>query len=118
MKLSEFNFEFPQELIASHPAENRDEARLMVIHRKTGQIEHRQFKDIIEYFEEGDAMVINDSKVFPARLYGSKEKTGAKIEVFLLRELNKEERISEIAKMIGGEQPTDSAYSSAREMLN
>ncbi|MEY3411988.1 MAG: hypothetical protein RIQ70_674 [Bacteroidota bacterium] len=96
MKLSEFNFEFPQELIASHPAENRDEARLMVIHRKTGQIEHRQFKDIIEYFEEGDAMVINDSKVFPARLYGSKEKTGAKIEVFLLRELNKEAHLWDV----------------------
>jgi S-adenosylmethionine:tRNA ribosyltransferase-isomerase len=96
MKLSEFNFEFPQELIASHPAENRDEARLMVIHRTTGQIEHRQFKDIIEYFEEGDAMVINDSKVFPARLYGSKEKTGAKIEVFLLRELNKEAHLWDV----------------------
>jgi S-adenosylmethionine:tRNA ribosyltransferase-isomerase len=96
MKLSEFNFEFPTELIASHPAENRDEARLMVIHRKTGQIEHRQFKDIVDYFEEGDALVINDSKVFPARLYGSKEKTGAKIEVFLLRELNKEAHLWDV----------------------
>jgi S-adenosylmethionine:tRNA ribosyltransferase-isomerase len=96
MKLSEFNFELPAELIASHPTENRDEARLMVVNRKTGEIEHKLFKDIIDYFDEGDTLVINDSKVFPARLYGSKEKTGAKIEVFLLRELNKEARLWDV----------------------
>src|SRR6476620_2965757 len=90
MKLSEFKFDLPENLLAQHPAKNRDESRLMVLHRDTGKIEHRVFKDIIEYFGEGDAFVLNDTKVFPARLYGNKEKTGAKIEVFLLRELNKE----------------------------
>ncbi|SHJ36542.1 S-adenosylmethionine--tRNA ribosyltransferase-isomerase [Hymenobacter daecheongensis DSM 21074] len=90
MKLSEFKFDLPENLLAQHPAKNRDEARLMVLHRDSGKIEHRVFKDIIEYFGEGDAFVLNDTKVFPARLYGNKEKTGAKIEVFLLRELNKE----------------------------
>ena len=90
MKLSEFKFELPEALLAQHPAKNRDESRLMVLHRDTGKIEHRVFKDIIEYFGEGDVFVVNDTKVFPARLYGNKEKTGAKIEVFLLRELNKE----------------------------
>ena len=90
MKLSEFDFELPEELIAKHPAENRDESRLMVIHRETGEIEHKLFKDVINYFGEGDVMVRNNTKVFPARLYGNKEKTGAKIEVFLLRELNRE----------------------------
>jgi S-adenosylmethionine:tRNA ribosyltransferase-isomerase len=90
MKLSEFKFEIPNSLIASHPAENRDDARMMVIHRNTGKIEHKVFKDIVNYFEEGDVMVGNDTLVFPARLYGRKEKTGAKIEVFLLRELNAE----------------------------
>lgn len=90
MKLSEFKFDLPENLIAQHPAKTRDEARLMVLHRDSGKIEHRVFKDIIEYFDEGDVMVVNDTKVFPARLYGNKEKTGAKIEVFLLRELNKE----------------------------
>ena len=90
MKLSEFKFDLPSGLIALYPAENRDESRMMVIHRKTGEIEHKVFKDIIDYFNEGDVMVVNDTKVFPARLYGNKEKTGAKIEVFLLRELNKE----------------------------
>ncbi len=88
MKLSEFKFELPQNLIASRPAENRDESRLMVLHRDSGEIEHRVFKDIVEYFGEGDVLVANDTMVFPARLYGRKEKTGAKIEVFLLRELN------------------------------
>ena len=88
MKLSDFKFEVPKKLIALYPTENRDESRLMVVHRKTGEIEHRTFKDILEYFEEGDVIVTNDTKVFPARLYGNKEKTGAKIEVFLLRELN------------------------------
>ena len=90
MKLSEFNFDLPEELIAEYPSENRDEARLMVIHRDTGKIEHRMFKDIINYFGEDDVMIMNNTKVFPARMYGNKEKTGAKIEVFLLRELNRE----------------------------
>ena len=90
MKLSEFSFDLPEELIAEYPAENRDEARLMVIHRETGKIEHKLFKDIINYFSEGDVMIRNNTKVFPARMYGNKEKTGAKIEVFLLRELNRE----------------------------
>ena len=90
MKLSEFSFELPDELIAEYPSENRDEARLMVIHRKTGKIEHKLFKDVLNYFSEGDVMIMNNTKVFPARRYGNKEKTGAKIEVFLLRELNRE----------------------------
>lgn len=90
MKLSSFKFDLPSNLIAQHPSENRDESRLMVIHKDTGKIEHKIFKDIIDYFDEGDVLVINNTKVFPARLYGNKEKTGAKIEVFLLRELNKE----------------------------
>ena len=90
MKLSEFKFELPPDLVALYPAENRDESRLMVIHKDSGKIEHKVFKDVIDYFNEGDTMVINNTKVFPARLYGNKEKTGAKIEVFLLRELNKE----------------------------
>lgn len=90
MKLSEFKFGLPLELLAMHPAPNRDEARMMVIDRKTGTIEHKQFKDVINYFSDGDVMVVNDTKVFPARLYGNKEKTNAKIEVFLLRELNAE----------------------------
>ena len=90
MKLSEFKFGLPLELLAMHPAPNRDESRMMVIDRKTGTIEHKQFKDIINYFGDGDVMVVNNTKVFPARLYGNKEKTNAKIEVFLLRELNAE----------------------------
>ncbi len=88
MKLSSFKFDLPDDAIALHPVPNRDESRLMVIHRKTKQIEHRLFKDILEYFDDGDVFVINNTKVFPARLYGKKEKTGAQIEVFLLRELN------------------------------
>src|SRR5690554_6622771 len=96
MKLSEFKFDLPPELIALYPAENRDESRMMVLHKDTGKIEHRIFKDIIDYFEEDDVLVINDTKVFPARLYGNKEKTGAKIEVFLLRELNKEMRLWDV----------------------
>lgn len=92
MKLSQFKFKLPEELIAQYPAKNRDEARMMVLHRKTGEIEHRIFKDILEYFEEKDFFLFNDTKVFPARLYGNKEKTGAQIEVFLLRELNRELR--------------------------
>ena len=90
MKLSDFSFDLPEELIAEYPSEHRDEARMMVLHRDSGKIEHRLFKDIIEYFVEGDTMIMNNTKVFPARMYGNKEKTGAKIEVFLLRELNRE----------------------------
>jgi S-adenosylmethionine:tRNA ribosyltransferase-isomerase len=96
MKLSEFKFDLPAGSIALYPAENRDESRLMVIHRESGKIEHRVFKDIVEYFSEGDALVINDTRVFPARLFGNKEKTGAKIEVFLLRELNKDMRLWDV----------------------
>ncbi|MCB0571413.1 MAG: tRNA preQ1(34) S-adenosylmethionine ribosyltransferase-isomerase QueA [Phaeodactylibacter sp.] len=95
-KLSQFDFELPKKLIAQYPAKNRDESRLMVIHRNTGKIEHRIFKDILEYFDEGDVMIFNNTKVFPARLYGKKEKTGAKIEVFLLRELNNEARLWDV----------------------
>ncbi|MFM1914638.1 MAG: hypothetical protein RLZZ531_307 [Bacteroidota bacterium] len=90
MKLSEFDFDLPEELIANYPSENRDESRLMVVHRSTGQIEHKLFKDVLDYFSEGDVMIMNNTRVFPARMYGNKEKTGAKIEVFLLRELNRE----------------------------
>ena len=90
MKLSEFEFKLPANLIAEFPADQRDESRLMVVHRDTGKIEHKTFKDVIDYFDDGDVMVMNNTKVFPARMYGNKEKTGAKIEVFLLRELNRE----------------------------
>lgn len=90
MKLSKFKFTLPEELIAKYPTPNRDESRMMVLHRKTGKIEHKTFKDIITFFDDKDTFVMNNTKVFPARLYGNKEKTGAKIEVFLLRELNRE----------------------------
>jgi S-adenosylmethionine:tRNA ribosyltransferase-isomerase len=96
MKLSKFKFKLPEELIAQYPAKHRDESRLMVVHRKTGEIEHRTFKDVLEYFNEHDLFVFNDTKVFPARLYGNKEKTGAQIEVFLLRELNHEMRLWDV----------------------
>lgn len=96
MKLSQFKFNLPEELIAQYPAPERDASRLMVINRATGEIEHRVFKDIINYFEEGDIFVFNDTKVFPARLYGYKEKTGARIEVFLLRELNAENKLWDV----------------------
>ena len=96
MKLSQYKYHLPEELIAKYPAENRDEARLMVLHRETKEIEHKTFKDIIDYFEDKDVMVFNDTKVFPARLYGNKEKTGAEIEVFLLRELNREQRLWDV----------------------
>jgi S-adenosylmethionine:tRNA ribosyltransferase-isomerase len=96
MKLSDFKFDVPKKLVSLYPPENRDESRLMVLHRDTGKIEHRVFKDIIEYFGEGDVFVTNDTKVFPARLYGNKEKTGAEIEVFLLRELNPELRLWDV----------------------
>ena len=96
MKLSHFNFNLPQELLAEFPAENRDESRLMVVNRKTKTIEHKLFKDIIDYFDDGDVMILNNTKVFPARMYGNKEKTGARIEVFLLRELNAEQRLWDV----------------------
>ncbi|MCI5080475.1 MAG: tRNA preQ1(34) S-adenosylmethionine ribosyltransferase-isomerase QueA [Saprospiraceae bacterium] len=95
-KLSHFKFDLPQDLIAQYPADNRDESRLMVVHRESGKIEHKMFKDIIEYFDEEDVLIFNNTKVFPARLYGRKEKTGAKIEVFLLRELNNEARLWDV----------------------
>lgn len=90
MKLSQFKFKLPEDKIALYPTENRDESRLMVVHRKSGDIEHRIFKDILEYFDDKDLFVFNDTMVFPARMYGNKEKTGAQIEVFLLRELKEE----------------------------
>ena len=96
MKLSKFKFNLPKDLVAENPATNRDESRLMVIDRKTGKIEHKVFKDIAKYFGDGDVMIVNDTRVFPARLYGNKEKTGAKIEVFLLRELNRESRLWDV----------------------
>ena len=96
MKLSQFKYTLPQELIALYPAENRDESRLMVVYRDTGKIENRQFKDIVEYFSEHDVLVFNNTKVFPARLHGNKEKTGAEIEVFLLRELNRDQRLWDV----------------------
>jgi S-adenosylmethionine:tRNA ribosyltransferase-isomerase len=96
MKLSQYKYNLPEDLIAKYPSENRDEARLMVVNRKTKKIEHRIFKDIIDYFDEKDVMVYNNTKVFPARLYGNKEKTGAEIEVFLLRELNREQRLWDV----------------------
>ncbi|MFH4964473.1 tRNA preQ1(34) S-adenosylmethionine ribosyltransferase-isomerase QueA [Gaetbulibacter sp. M235] len=96
MKLSHFGFNLPDDLLAEYPAENRDESRLMVIDRKKQTIEHKLFKDIIEYFDEDDVLILNNTKVFPARLYGNKEKTGARIEVFLLRELNEEQRLWDV----------------------
>ncbi len=96
MKLSQFNFELPKELIASHPPKEREAGRMMVVDRRRHTIEHKMFKDVLEYFSDGDTFVINNTKVFPARLHGEKEKTGAKIEVFLLRELNKESRLWDV----------------------
>lgn len=96
MKLSQFKFNLPDELIASHPLAERDQARLMVVNRRTGEISHHIFKDILEYFNDGDVMVFNDTQVFPALLYGNKEKTGARIEVFLLRELNAENKFWDV----------------------
>jgi S-adenosylmethionine:tRNA ribosyltransferase-isomerase len=95
-KLSSFNFDLPKELIAQYPSKERDEARLMVVHRDSGKIEHKVFKDVIDYFEENDTFIFNNTKVFPARLFGKKEKTGAKIEVFLLRELNSKSRLWDV----------------------
>ncbi|MBR6283070.1 MAG: tRNA preQ1(34) S-adenosylmethionine ribosyltransferase-isomerase QueA [Muribaculaceae bacterium] len=96
MKLSEFDNKMPAELIAEHPAKHRDEARLLVLHRKSGDIEHRIFKDVLDYFDANDLMVFNDTQVFPARLQGNKEKTGARIEVFLLRELNSQNKLWDV----------------------
>ncbi len=96
MKLSQFKFDLPLNLIAQHPAKSREESRLMVVHRDTGKIEHKIFRDVLGYFDDKDVMVVNNTKVFPARLYGRKEKTGAKIEVFLLRELNKPNRLWDV----------------------
>lgn len=96
MKLSHFQFNLPTELLAEYPTENRDESRLMVINRKEKTIEHKLFKDVIDYFDDGDVFIMNNTKVFPARLYGNKEKTGARIEVFLLRELNAEQRLWDV----------------------
>lgn len=96
MKTSHFDFTLPQELLAEFPAVHRDESRLMVLHRDTGKIEHRVFKDFIDYFDEGDVVILNNTKVFPARLLGNKEKTGAHIEVFLLRELNPQSRLWDV----------------------
>ena len=96
MKLSYYNFNLPSELIAEKPSKQRDECRMMVLHRDTKTIEHRLFKDIIEYLNEGDVVVANNTKVFPALLYGEKEKTGAKITVFLQRELNRDMRLWDV----------------------
>src|SRR5690625_5223173 len=96
MKLSQFKFDLPLNLIAQHPSKNRDESRLMVVHRDSGKIEHKVFKDVKEYFDDQDVMVVNNTKVFPARLHGRKEKTGAAIEVFLLRELNMNSRLWDV----------------------
>ena len=96
MKLSQFRFDLPLNLIAQHPAKKREDARMMVVHRQTGQIENKHFRDILDYFDDKDVFVVNNTKVFPARMYGRKEKTGAKIEVFLLRELNKQNRLWDV----------------------
>lgn len=96
MKLSQFKFRLPAELIAQRPSEHRDECRMMLVNARTGEISHHIFKEIINYFDEGDVMIFNDTKVFPARLYGNKEKTGACIEVFLLRELNAENKLWDV----------------------
>jgi S-adenosylmethionine:tRNA ribosyltransferase-isomerase len=96
MKLSNYNFELPPELLAEYPALNRDESRLMVLNREKQTIEHKQFKDLIDYFEEDDVLVTNNTKVFPARLFGKKEKTNARIEVFLLRELSQDVRLWDV----------------------
>lgn len=96
MKLSQFKFNLPESLVAHTPAATRDESRLMVLHRDSGKIEHKVFKDILDYFDDKDVMILNNTKVFPARMYGNKEKTGATIEVFLLRELNKELRLWDV----------------------
>ena len=96
MKLSNFIYDLPKELLAEYPSDQRDESKLMILHRDTQKIEHKSFKDIIDYFDDGDVFVLNDTKVFPARLMGNKEKTGARIEVFLLRELSRDQRLWDV----------------------
>lgn len=96
MKLSNFNYELPKDLLAEYPSDQRDESKLMVLDRKNQKIEHKTFKDLIDYFNDGDVFVLNNTKVFPARLMGNKEKTGASIEVFLLRELNRDQRLWDV----------------------
>lgn len=92
MKLSQFKFNLPTEQIAQHPLRYRDDSRLLVLHRKTGEVEHKMMPDLVQYFNEGDLFIFNDTRVFPARLYATKEKTNARIEVFLLRELSHQNR--------------------------
>ena len=106
MKLSDFRYPLPRNLIAKYPAAPRDNARLMVINRADESITSKKFSDIIQYFKKGDCLVVNETKVFPARLFGRKEKTNAKIEVFLLRELNKEENIWDVIVDLRPESPT------------
>jgi len=96
MKLGQFRYKLPEELIAQQPAKHRDESRLMVVHKRSGKIEHKMFKDVLDYFEEGDVMVNNNTRVFPARMLGNKEKTGSMIEVFMLRELNAQSLLWEL----------------------
>src|SRR5438067_11794264 len=96
MKLSQFRFDLPLNLIAQNPTKKREESRLMIIERKTDKIENKHFKDILEYFDDKDVFVVNNTKVFPARMYGRKEKTGAKIEGYLIRELNKQNRVWDV----------------------
>ncbi len=96
MKLSQYNYPFSPEMLAMYPVDNRDDSRLMIVHRKSGKIEHSHFKNILDYFNENDVFIFNDTKVFPARLYGNKEKTGAEIEIFLLRELNRDLRLWDV----------------------
>ena len=96
MKLSNFTYDLPKELLAEYPSDQRDESRLMVLYRDSNKIEHKLFKDVIDYFNDGDSFILNNTKVFPARLMGNKEKTGAKIEVFLLRELNRDQRLWDV----------------------
>ena len=96
MKLSQFKFDLPLNLIAQNPTKKREDSRMMVVHRKTGELENRTFRDIMEYYDDKDVFVVNNTKVFPARMYGRKEKTGAKIEVFLLRELNKTNKLWDV----------------------
>src|SRR4051812_1823815 len=96
MKLSQFVFDLPLNLIAQHPSKIREESRMMIVHRKTGQIENKHFRDVIDYFNKGDVFAVNNTKVFPARMYGRKEKTGATVEVFLQRELNKVNKLWDV----------------------
>ena len=96
MKLSQYKYNLPEDLIAKYPSGNRDESRMMVVHRDSGKVEHKVFKDILGHFKDQDVLVFNNTKVFPARLYGNKEKTGAEIEVFLLRELNRDQRLWDV----------------------